>query len=91
MCQLSNGNGCPIVCRLSLWGPVYCLMQPDNSSPTSGRERRRRVKKVLPERVSFRIDERMRDKLKERCDKDFSSPSEIVRRALKQYLFAAAK
>ena len=66
-------------------------MQPDNNSSTAGRrsQPRRLKEKVLPERVSFRIDERMRDKLKQRCEKDFSSPSEIVRRALKQYLFAA--
>lgn len=64
-------------------------MQPDNNSTAAGRGRRRRVKKVLPERVSFRIDAHLRDKLIERCENDESSPSQIVRRALKQYLFAA--
>lgn len=53
------------------------------------RRSRRRAKTDLPDRVSFRIDERMRNALKERCENDDSSPSQIFRRALKQYLFAA--
>ena len=67
-------------------------MLPENYT-TQGRgvrrHRGRRVKTHLPDRVSFRIDERMRNALKERCENDDSSPSQIFRRALKQYLFAA--
>ena len=59
----------------------------DSSAKISQQHRRRRPV-VLPERVSFRIDAHLRDKLKERCENDGSSPSQIGRRALKQYLFA---
>jgi hypothetical protein len=64
-------------------------MHADNcpSQRRGPRRRGRPVKTDLPDRVSFRIDERMRNALKERCENDDSSPSQIFRRALKQYLF----
>jgi len=64
------------------------LMPTEHFNPR--RRNRRRGKKELETRITFRTDAALLNALQQHCDKQELKPSQVMRRALKEYLLGKA-